>query len=259
MKILDGELTIVITAHHARYLTEALLSVASQTSKLFNLVCCADVSYGLEAYKCFEEILPYIQCQKKLLLAIEGNGTAGFVRNIAFNNAETEWIGYLDGDDLLHIDTVNYIKGILQDPYYSDIDIFSSGMVRIHTDGQLEPISDSLNYLPPLTIYENDPDTLKEPTYFNQFQIIRKNAWRAYKYDETTNGEDIDFMLHHLLMRHFKKIPKYLYYYRYTPNSFSSLSFTKGDICTQRYANGYYIRLFKEEFSSIFINNFKKN
>ena len=255
----NNEITLVITAHHARYLTEALLSVASQTSKLFNLVCCADISYGLEAYKCFEEHFPYIQCQKKLLLSVQGNGTAGFIRNIGFDNAETEWIGYLDGDDLLHIDAVNYVRSILQDSRSYNVDIFSSGMVRIHTDGQLEPIPDSLNYLPPLTIYENDPEVINEPTYFNQFQMMRKSAWEAYKYDETTNGEDIDFMLHHLLMRRFKKIPKYLYYYRYTPNSFSSISFAKGDICTRRYANGYYKKLFQEKFSSSFIENFKKD
>ena len=259
MKNLKEKITIVITAHHARYLTEALLSVASQTSKLFNLVCCADVSYGLEAYKCFEEHLPYIKCKKKLLLAIQGNGTAGLVRNVGFDNAETEWIGYLDGDDLLHIDAINYVKSILQAPCYSNVDIFSSGMIRIHTDGGLEPIPESLHYLPPLNIYENDPEVIKQPTYFNQLQIIRKSAWQAYRYDETTNGEDIDFMLHQLLMRHFQKISKYLYYYRYTPNSFSYVSFAKGDICTQRYASGYYKKLFKENFSSCFIENFRKD
>ncbi|MFM7363343.1 MAG: glycosyltransferase family 2 protein [Cuspidothrix sp.] len=253
----NNQITLVITAHHARYLTEALLSVASQTSKQFNLVCCADVSYGLEDYKCFEEILPYIQCQKKLLLAIERNGTAGFVRNVGFDNAETEWIGYLDGDDLLHIDAVNYVRSILQDPCSLNVDIFSSGRVRIHTDGRLEPISDSLNYLPPLTIYNYDPELSQDIVEFYQFQIIRKSIWEAYKYDETTNGEDIDFMLHHLLVRHFKKIPKYLYYHRYTPNSFSSVCFAQGDICTRRYANGYYRKLFQEKFSPCFRGNFK--
>lgn len=250
-------LTIVITSHHGRYLTEALLSLAAQTSKEFHLICCADVNCGSEAYQCFEQHLPYIQCQKKTLLSIKGNGTAGFVRNVGFASAETEWIGYLDGDDLLHMNTVEYIQTILQDSGSSKVRIFSSGMIRIHPDGSLERLPESLHYLPPLQMYETDPDILKEPLYFNQFQIIKKADWESYPFDETTNGEDIDYMLHHLLMGSFRKMPKYLYYYRYTPNSFSSIEFPDSDICTQRYKNGYYLKLFQEKFSPHFLANFR--
>ncbi len=145
-------------------------------------------------------------------------------------------------------------------PYLSvseNIRIFSSGMVRIHTDGLLENIEESLTYLPPLQIYEIDPDTVNQPTYFNQFQIIRKNDWKEYPFNETTNGEDIDYMLHHLLKGKFKKIPQYLYFYRFTPNSFSEKKYPQGDICTQRYQTKYYKNYYDKNYNSKFECNFK--
>ncbi len=253
------KLTIVITAHHARFLLESLMSIASQTSKNFDLICCADTSKGKDALNCFKKNLQYINCNSKRIIEVLGNDTAGKVRNIGFEEAKTEWIGYLDGDDLLHFNTVSFInEEILANKSVSEnIRIFSSGMVRIHTDGLLENIEESLTYLPPLQIYEIDPDTVNQPTYFNQFQIIRKNDWKEYPFNETTNGEDIDYMLHHLLKGKFKKIPQYLYFYRFTPNSFSEKKYPQGDICTQRYQTKYYKNYYDKNYNSKFECNFK--
>lgn len=252
------KLTLVVTAHHERYLTESLLSVAAQTSKDFHLICCADISFGTKAYECYEEILPYIQCQSKQILPLKGNGTAGKIRNTGFSAANTEWIGYLDGDDLLHINAIECVKTILENQKDSEVSIYSSGMKRIHPDGSLEPMDDSLNYFPLLQIYTIDLDDLEYSRFFCQFQIIRKSAWEQYPYTEISTSEDIDFMLHQLLMGIFKKIPKYLYYYRYTPNSFSSKEFPPdGDIVTQRYKSGYYHKLLCERLEPYLLENFR--
>ncbi|MEK3661918.1 hypothetical protein BSK49_10785 [Paenibacillus odorifer] len=250
-------ISLIITAHHSRYLIEALLSISTQTTKKFDLICIADIHSDEQSYHTFQEISPYIKCNDIKIVKIIGNGTAGYTRNIGFEMAKTKWVTYLDGDDLLHPDALRIVCDFINDPENSDISIFSSGMIRIMGDGALNPWKDSLTYLPPINIYKIDPETIDEPTYMNQLQVVRKDCWKKYKYNETANGEDIDFLLHHLLIGKFKKIPHYLYYFRDTPNSFSKKEFENSDICTQRYDNGYYLDLFNNNFQESFRINFR--
>ncbi len=252
-------LTIVVTAHHARFLTESMMSIASQSTKDFELVCIADVSESNEVLHCFRDCLPYVNCRSYKLISVHGNGTAGFVRNLGFSEASTEWVGYLDGDDLLHMNAVKVMANEINDLRKLEVEhrILCSGMIRIHGNGRLEPVIESLDYLPPINVYEVDPDLVGEPLFINQFQVIRKEHWHEYKFDETTNGEDIDYMLHHMLMGSFKKIPKFLYYYRYTTNSFSDQIYEGGDIVTQRYLKGYYIELFNQNYDAKYRSNFR--
>jgi glycosyltransferase involved in cell wall biosynthesis len=251
-----GGLTLVVTAHRERYLYDAILSVARQVSLDFDLICCADVRHGEAAYKCFQEHLDSVNCRQKRVIPVDGNGTAGRVRNAGFAAAETEWIAYLDADDYLRTDAIEKLKIRVKtaDPTMT---VYCSGMIRVKADGKCEPIAASLNYIPPLWIYKVDPDTIGHATFFNQFQAIRKQAWQEYPYDETTNGEDIDFMLHQLLLGRYSKIPEYLYYYRDTPDSFSKQVFSEGDICTRRYQSGYYRELFDRSFRSEIAANFR--
>jgi glycosyltransferase involved in cell wall biosynthesis len=87
----DPVLTLVVTAHHTRYLTEALTSVAAQTTEDFDLVCCADSSAGPEVPRIFEEYAPFIRCRGRHVLSVKG-GTAGRVRNAGFAAARTGWV-----------------------------------------------------------------------------------------------------------------------------------------------------------------------
>jgi glycosyltransferase involved in cell wall biosynthesis len=249
-------LSLVITANHTRYLTEALTSVVSQTTDKFNIVCVADTHINDDCYKLFMDFAPYLKCNDLKIIKTKSNGTAGFVRNIGFNATESEWVTYLDGDDFLHVDAIRRVLEILDSPESKDFSVYSSGIVRVNSDGSSTCWEDSLTYLPPINIYEVDPDEIGEPTYFNQLQVIRRNSWLKYRYDETTNGEDIDFMLHQLLLGRFKKIPEYLYYFRETPDSFSSKKYEE-DICTQRYKSGYYKDLFKTHYHTGLRGNFK--
>lgn len=250
-------ITLVITANKANYLTEALLSVAAQTCKDFNLICCADVKTNDIPYLLFKEFAQYIQCSNMEIIKVIGNGTAGYVRNKGFEVAKTEWVCYLDGDDIITPNAIEVlIKYIHEMP---DIDIFSSGMIRIEQNGEITKWEDSLNYYPPINIYEIDPDLIGEPTYFNQLQCIRKLLWENYNYSDKTNGEDIDFILHQLLMGKYYKIPKYLYGYRNTPESFSKEKYENDcDICTLRYNENYYKDYYDKNYSEVFKDNFRR-
>lgn len=249
-------LTLLVTAHRTNYLLEAITSVIAQTDKAFSLVFCADINHSPEVYSFFEKYRPYVQCENSRTIVVNGNGTAGFVRNAGFRTAETEWVCYLDGDDML---LPNAIETVNKEIRSTKSDIMSSGIIRINRDGSQTQWEDSLSYYAAKKIYYEDPDTVEEPTFFNHFQVIKKDLWAKYMYNEETNGEDIDFMLHQLLMGYYHKIPQYLYAYRNTPNSFAAEArFENCDICTIRYRDGYYERLFREKWDDRWVSNFKE-
>lgn len=245
-------LTLVVTAHHPRYLTEALTSVAAQSTASFDLVCCADSAAPADVLRLFEEYLPYIRCHDRRVLSVKG-GTAGRVRNAGFAAARTGWISYLDGDDVLRPDAVEILLSAITD---MNADILSTGMTRITQNGKPERWPASECYRPPRWIYWIDPDTVGHPTFFNQFLAIRRELWAARPFHEGTNGEDIDFMLHQLLSGKFRKLAAPAYGYRDTPGSFSKRDYEGGDICTVRYQAGYYRRLFERYYIPALAGNF---
>lgn len=250
-------ISLVVTAHRREYLVESLLSVAAQNNKKFELVLCLDIRKDkeLEAY-CLP-VFNLIKCQNKKIITLVGNGTAGFVRNSAFRNTTGEWICYLDGDDMLSPDAMDVMSGCIS--RYNYIDIFSSAMIRVDMNGICQIMEESLHYYPPISIYDVDPETIHEPTFFNQFQMMRRAVWENYHYDESTNGEDIDFMLINLLKWNFKKVPQYLYYYRDVNNSFSKKTYINGDFTTIRYQTGYYHSYFRKYYSDKFRGNFRND
>lgn len=245
-------LTLVVTAHHIRFLTEAMTSVAAQTNTAFDLVCCADTTGGPDTAELFRSFLPFVRCRKAQVLEVAG-GTAGRVRNTGFSAARTPWVAYLDGDDLLRPDALAVLGSAVQ---AGDADIVSTGMDRITPDGRRQAWPQSLTYRPPRWIYRVDPDTVGHPTFFNQLLAIRRELWAAYPFHEETNGEDIDFMLHQLLAGRFRKLPEPVYLYRDTPDSFSKHDFPGDDICTRRYRSGYYAELFARRYRAELAGNF---
>lgn len=245
-------LTLVVTAHRVPYLAECMLSVAAQTTAGFALVCCADMRGEPGVAAVFRRHLPFVRCRTARLIRVPG-GTAGRVRNAGFAAAHTPWVAYLDGDDVLR---PGAILRLLIEIGQGGADIISTGMERITADGHRVPWPRSLTYRPPRWIYRIDPDTVGHPTFFNQLLAIRRALWQAHPFDEATNGEDIDFMLHQLLNGRFRKIPEALYGYRDTPGSFSKQHYPAGDVCTARYRRGYYARLFARNFRTALAGNF---
>lgn len=245
-------LTLVVTAHTITHLEEALTSVANQTTNDFELVCCADTNSGESVVDLFRERAPQIPCARWEIVPIRG-GSAGRVRNAGFASARTPWVSYLDGDDVLCNDALEQIQSALT---MGESDIFSTGMARIDHTGHWKTEDASLAYRPPLWIYQRDPELEGHATFFNQLLAIRRRLWETYPFYEETNGEDIDFMLHHLLNGRFQKVPKILYGYRDTPGSFSTWVYPDGDLCTRRYHSGYYSRLFEQQYRPELASNF---
>ena len=248
------KISLIVTAHRKCFLYEALISVAAQDDKDFEFVLCFDETGegGLEEY--CKDIFDSIQCAEKRIVKIKGQGTAGYIRNEAFRNTTGNWLAYLDGDDIIAPNAIRTMREQIEK--YKEYDIFSSGMARIEKDGNVVNWEESLTYYPPITIYEEDPEVLGEPTFFNQFQVMHRKVWESYKYDTSSNGEDIDFMLIQLLKWKFKKVSKYLYFYRDVDNSFSKELYKRGDFTTLRYQQGFYSEYFKKNYNEHVACNF---
>lgn len=247
--------SLVVTAHRKVFLYEALISVAAQNDKNFEFVLCLDENgeEGLEEY--CKDIFDSIQCAEKRIVKVKGQGTAGYIRNEAFRNTTGQWLAYLDGDDMLSPDAIEIMREQIEK--HKDIDIFSSGIARIEKDGRVVNWEDSLTYYPPITIYDVDPDAIGAPTFFNQFQVMRREVWESYEYDTSSNGEDIDFMLIQLLKWKYMKVGKYLYFYRDVDNSFSKEQIYENvDFTTKRYQQGFYSEYLIKNYSERVAGNF---
>ena len=249
----SNDVTLVVTAHRLKFLREAMASVGSQTTSEFHLVCCADRTGEDGVAELFCESVTHMAIASTMILEVDG-GTAGAVRNAGFAASRTAWTCYLDGDDLLRPEALAVMRSAIDS---EAADIYCSGMFRLSTKGVMSISERSLTYFPPLWIYWRDAESVGHETYFNQFQAIRTEMWWSQPFDETTNGEDIDFMLHQLLRGKFLKVPELLYIYRDNPGSFSKQQFSSGDVCTQRYASGYYARMLYQMRGSLRLQNFQ--
>jgi len=246
------QVTLCVTAHQQPYLAECLTSVAMQFDATFELVLCADLTGDPEVLTHFEHFAS--QIGPRAVRIIEANaGTAGAVRNAAFAAVATPWVTYLDGDDILVPNAMRKLGTLAADGVG---DIITAGMFRILSDGTRRPMVKSLTYKPPLWIYQVDPRSLGHWAFFNQPLLIRHGLWQRYPFNEETNREDVDFMLHQLLAGRYIKIPEVMYGYRSVPGSFSARTYPSGDLCEVRYRTGYYGRLFYENYNTAFAENF---
>lgn len=250
-----NDFSLIVTANRKNFLIECLMSIMLQTDKNFELILCLDVKNTPDLKEYCNLYFNRIDCTNKKIITLIGNGTAGYTRNYAFKNTSGKWIAYLDGDDMLLPNSIEAMKKYIK--CKTNIDIFSSGIIRINKKGICYPIEESLHYYPPINIYEVDPDSIHQPTYFNQFQAMKREVWENYNFDTSSNGEDIDFMLINLLKWHFYKIPKYLYMYRDVEESFSKIEYKDGDFTTKRYESGFYKKYFKKNYKKEFKFNFK--
>ena len=92
-------LTLVVTAHRVQYLQEALDSVSGQTGRTFDLVLVSDSLGESGVSELFERFRATWDGDCRVLSA--SGGSAGPVRNAGFAASRSEWVTYLDGDDVL--------------------------------------------------------------------------------------------------------------------------------------------------------------
>ena len=112
--------TIAISAYNIeQYIERAITSVIEQKYKNFELLivddCSEDNTYNIiKKYENIENI--------RTFKTTENSGTASTTRNIAIDNANGEYILFLDGDDTLYNeDTLEKIDNLIGDNSYDII------------------------------------------------------------------------------------------------------------------------------------------
>ena len=129
-----------------------------------------------------------------------------------------------------------------------EADIFSTGLWHITPDGVEVEVRASLDYTPHRGLYLNDPELTGETPYLFQLTAMKRSVWERYPYySGGPGGDDLDFILHHLLHARFRKIPQALYGQRRVGDGFSDRARRgRGHCscpCSERYRTRYYTRL----------------
>jgi len=120
----DGRITLIIPTIGRDTLTRTLESLIAQTYPEWNAIVVFDgISPSIKS--------PDVRIQ---FTEIPKNGNAGFVRNEGIRVATTEWIGFVDDDDIL---TPNYIECFNRDKINTDVIIFRMKM----PDGKIIPVA----------------------------------------------------------------------------------------------------------------------
>jgi len=119
----DGRITFIIPSIGRDTLRRTLDSLIGQTIPTWNAIVVFD---GISA-------TINIPDTRIRFMEIEKKGNAGFVRNEGIKEATTEWVGFVDDDDIL---TPNYIECFNREKNNKDVIIF-----RMKTpDGKIFPL-----------------------------------------------------------------------------------------------------------------------
>ncbi len=116
---------VIPTYNHAHYLGLALQSVVDQTYTNWEVIVIDNHSADNT-----ESIVLSFDNPKIKLLKIHNNGVIGASRNMGLNEAEGDWIAFLDSDDSWYprkLETV--VKNIWQD---DEIDVFSTDEMHVN-------------------------------------------------------------------------------------------------------------------------------
>lgn len=236
-----------MTAHRGGHLEDALESVLRQTVSTFDIILAADSFGEPEVLDIFGAFAAQLDPPRVTVLSERG-GSAGPVRNAGMRAASTEWVTYLDGDDVLAPYAIATLLGAISD---DNADILSTGLWHIGSEGTRLETPESLGYMPSLTLYTQDPEVHGVSAHLFQLFAIRRRLWARYPYySGGPGGDDLDFVLHQLLVGRFKKVPAYCYGHRRTLDGFSARGPRRAAMpgsctcpCSRRYADGYYARL----------------
>lgn len=241
-------ITLVVTAHREHHLDAALASVRAQRTDAFALSLVADSTGDPAAHARLERFAAGWDRSPVSVLSHVG-GSAGPVRNAGIAAARTDWVAYLDGDDVLHPDAMATVDRAAAT---GEADLLSTGLWHVAPDGTPSAVPASLEYAPHRGLYLRDPELTGETPYLFQLTAMRRDVWRQHPYYAGgPGGDDLDFMLHHLLHARFRKVPLALYGQRRVSDGFSDRA-RRADHrprvpcpcpCSRRYRDGYYRRL----------------
>lgn len=209
------KLSIIIPVYNVeKYIRECLDSVKKQTFKNFEVILINDGSQDNSGAICDE----YAATDSRFKVFHKENGGVASARNLGLDNANGEWVTFVDPDDCLVSDKV-YEEIFALD--INDVDMVKfqlvKGEILADTIVQENPMQKPMNE----RILREEQFKSEIYSYGNIWNMImRRNIIGDLRFENIHIGEDGLFMRIAMLgMDRIMEINKAYYFYRYNPNS----------------------------------------
>lgn len=135
MKIGDenmNELTVIVAVYNtAKYLEQCLDSIFGQSYKNFDVLLLDDCSTDGSGEICEQYKEKYSE-RSVTVLHNEVNRGISWSRERAVSYVQTEWVYFVDSDDIIHPDLIKMLMDIVTKPIGSNIDIFEVNQVSLN-------------------------------------------------------------------------------------------------------------------------------
>lgn len=215
-----ADVTICIAHYnYGRYLSALLESLGAQTQQGFKVVVVDDGSTDAESIRVFAHLAAKSGRNAAWMFAQTANAGIGAARNHAASLAETEFLIFMDADNVAEPDMVeHFVNGLRNE----DVDCLTCYALRFR-DAPTEGHADILGGYTPV-----GPCT-EAGLYINIYGdanfAVSKSVFRSlggFNTDRKSSFEDWEFLAH-LTLQGFtlEVIPRPLFLYRVTPEGFS--------------------------------------
>jgi succinoglycan biosynthesis protein ExoO len=217
---------IVANYNGERFIADAIRSACNQSLRAIEVLVIDDASTDSSV-----RIIGCLAAEDSRIRLIESsvNGGAAAARNRALDVARGQWIGILDGDDLMHPDR---LLRLIEEGVRSNADIVADDLLLFDTDRRAAPQAlfagrwskaplwvSAEDYLATNNFYGNGPALGYLKPIFRSSIIGKHNI----RYDERlTIAEDYNFVFRLLMAgAKFRTIPQIGYFYRRHSGSIS--------------------------------------
>ncbi|MFM9826348.1 glycosyltransferase family 2 protein [Flavobacterium sp.] len=171
------------------YVENTIKSIVSQTFTDYEVLIINDCSTDASVAK----VTPFVS-EKIRLIHHDNNKGLSATRNTGIKNAKSEYVAFLDADDLWKPTFLETIKSLIAN--FEDARIYATNYQELYFDKTLKPLNGSENFTENFSVYINFFKTnLKQGIYNHGSVCFHKNVFqKAGLYDENIDfAEDIDF------------------------------------------------------------------
>lgn len=211
---MDPQISIIVPVYNVeQYLPQCIDSILDQTFSDFELLLIDDGSPDKSGEICDE----YAKKDNRIRVFHKENGGVSSARNLGLDNAESEWVTFVDADDWI---SKKYIENLYA-PILSDNEIeFVQAGCTNYVNNKIANIEQQYDYFKgegPLFVF-NHFRGLTFSKLFNLENVIRIHGLRFDEQMRTT--EDMAFTLDYLIyVKKYCFIAEVGYYYRHNTES----------------------------------------
>jgi glycosyltransferase involved in cell wall biosynthesis len=212
-----AQISVVIPAYNAEStIIETIQSVQQQTFQDFEIIVIDDGSQDKTV-----ELVQTIQNERLQIFAYE-NGGVSVARNRGISHANSEFIAFLDADDLWTIDKLELQLTALKENPKAGVAYSWTSFMDVDEQGKPLSFLPSSKYSFAGNVYQNL--LVSDFIHSGSNILIRRAAIEsAGEFDPTLKScEDWDYWLRLATRCHFVVVPKHQILYRRTPESLSS-------------------------------------